>query len=104
LAAAYYFSSVHYYAYDERTDDEKYFSFFPESAEEDEGEEGFSAITKAGNFGFKANYGATFRYGVLGIALDYFPGKIKSSYQSNEGNGEEKFKNNMFQIKLSLTL
>ncbi|HWK57818.1 MAG TPA: hypothetical protein VNQ80_10785 [Parapedobacter sp.] len=101
LAATYHFSSVDYYAYDEARDDEKYFSFFPE----DEGEEeGFSAMTKAGNFGFKTNYGATLRYGGLGVALDYFPGKIKSSYQSNEGHGEAKFKNNMFQIKLSLTL
>ena len=57
-----------------------------------------------GNFGFKTNYGATVRYGGIGLALDYFPGKVKSSYQSHEGSGEAKFKNNMFQIKVSLTL
>lgn len=101
LAAIYNFTSVDYYAYNESTEEEKYFSFFPEEAED---EDGLSAITKAGNFGFKTNYGVTVRYAGLGLALDYFPGKIKSSYQSNEGSGEEKFKNNMFQIKLSLTL
>ncbi len=101
LAATYYFSSTDYYAYNERDGDEKYFSFFPEDVED---EEGFSAFTKAGNFGFKTNYGATVRYGGIGLALDYFPGSIKSAYQSHDGNGEAKFKNNMFQIKVSLTL
>lgn len=101
LAATYYFNSLNYYAYNDADDDEKYFSFFPEDSED---EEGFAAVTKAGHFGIKQNYGATVRYGGLGLALDYFPGSIKAAYQSSEGDGEEKFKNNIFQIKISLTL
>jgi len=103
LAATYYFNAVDYYAYNSGTDDERYFSFFGEDSE-DEDVTGLSAFTKAGNFGFKTNYGVTARYGGIGLGLDYFPGKIKSSYDSNEGGGEAKFKNNMFQIKISLTL
>ncbi|MGK6351090.1 hypothetical protein [Parapedobacter sp. DT-150] len=101
LAATYYFNSLNYYAYNPEDDDEKYFSFMPIDAED---EESFSAVTKAGNFGIKQNYGATVRFGGLGLALDYFPGSIKAEYTSNEGDGEEKFKNNIFQIKLSLML
>ena len=101
LAATYYFNSLNYAAYNDDTDEEKYFTFFPIG---DEDEEGFSAITKTGHFGFKQNYGATVRYGGIGLALDYFPGSLKGAYHSSEGDGEEKFKNNIFQIKISLTL
>src|SRR5690606_18056544 len=100
LAATYYFSSLDYYAYQENgNEDDRYFSFARQDVDGEE-EGGLST----GNFGFKTNYGATVRYGGIGLALDYFPGKVKSSYQSHEGSGEAKFKNNMFQIKVSLTL
>ena len=69
----------------------------------------FSAFGKLGKFGIKQNYGATVRYGMIGLAIDYFPGSFKFEYETSEGGGDvqsgkEKFKNNMFQIKLSLTL
>lgn len=101
LAATYYVNITDYYAYNETTDESRYFSFF---ADGEEDESGLSAYTAAGNFGWKTNFGATARYGVLGLALDYSPGAIRASYRASEGDGEAKFKNNVFQIKLSLTL
>lgn len=101
LAATYFVNITDYYAYNESTDEERYFSFFADGQED---ESGLSAYTAAGNFGWKTNFGVTARYGGLGLALDYSPGAIRSSYRSSEGDGEAKFKNNVFQIKLSLTL
>jgi len=106
LAATYFVNGLDYYAYND--DDERYFTFMPEE-EDDTDIDGFAAFGKLGKFGIKQNYGATVRYGVIGLSLDYFPGSFKYEYETSEGNGEvksgkEKFKNNMFQIKLSLTL
>lgn|GEM_PF-1042426 len=106
LAATYFVNGLDYYAYNE--DDERYFTFVPEK-EIDEDENVFSAFGKLGKFGIKQNYGATVRYGGIGLAIDYFPGSFKYEYETSEGDGdvqagEEKFKNNVFQIKLSLTL
>lgn len=106
LAATYFVNGLDYYAYND--DDERYFTFMPE--EEDSNEiEGLAAFGKLGKFGIKQNYGATVRYGVIGLSIDYFPGSFKYEYETSEGNdevksGKEKFKNNMFQLKLSLTL
>lgn len=105
LAATYFVSGLDYYAY--RDDDERYFTFMPE--EDHEEGEGLGSFTKLGKFGIKPNFGATVRFGGLGLALDYFPGSFKYDYETSEGDnavksGTEKFKNNMFQIKLSLTL
>ncbi|MFB2120185.1 hypothetical protein [Parapedobacter sp. 2B3] len=105
LAATYFVNGLDYYAYSE--DDERYFTFMPEE-EDNEDISGFAAFGKLGKFGIKQNYGATVRYGVIGLSLDYFPGSFKYEYETSEGDGEvqsgkEKFKNNMFQIKLSLT-
>ncbi len=108
LAATYFVNWLDYYAYNE--EDERYFTFFPEKEIEDVEEENvFSAFGKLGKFGLKQNYGATVRYGAIGLAIDYFPGSFKYDYETSEGGGEvqagkEKFKNNIFQIKLSLTL
>ena len=107
LAATYFVNGLDYYAYND--EDERYFTFMPEEELDDEEGEGLAAFTKLGKFGFKQNYGTTIRFGVIGLALDYFPGSFKYAYGTSEGNGqvksgEEKFKNNMFQIKLSLTL
>lgn len=106
LAATYFVGWLDYYAYND--EDERYFTFMPEK-DVDEEEGGLGEFTKLGKFGFKQNYGATVRYGGIGLSLDYFPGSFKYEYETSEGNGEvqsgkEKFKNNMFQIKLSLTL
>lgn len=106
LAATYFVNGLDYYAYND--DDERYFTFMPEEEEADE-ISGIAAFGKLGKFGFKQNYGATVRYGAIGLSLDYFPGSFKFEYETSEGDGEirsgeEKFKNNMFQIKLSLTL
>lgn len=101
LAATYFVNITDYYAYNEATDEERYFSFFGDGEED---ESGLSAFTAAGNFGWKTNFGITARYGGLGLAMDYSPGAIRSAYRSSEGDGEAKFKNNVFQIKLSLTL
>lgn len=101
LSATYYANLTDYYAYREGTDEQRYFSFFPE---DDEDADGLSALTSIGHLGFKTNFGVTARYGGIGLALDYSPGAIRSTYQSHEGNGEEKFKNNVFQVKISLTL
>jgi len=108
LAATYFVNGLDYYAYSE--DDERYFTFMPEEPiDEVEEENVFSAFGKLGKFGIKQNYGATVRYGMIGLAIDYFPGSFKFEYETSEGGGDvqsgkEKFKNNMFQIKLSLTL
>ena len=106
LAATYFVSGLDYYAYSD--DDERYFTFMPEEEDSDD-ISGLAAFGKLGKFGFKQNYGATVRYGGIGLSIDYFPGSFKYAYETSEGNGEvksgeEKFKNNMFQIKLSLTL
>ncbi len=100
LAAVYYANLTNYAAYNDTTDDERYFSFFPDLDEED----GLGAVTQVANLFFKPNFGATARYGGLGLALDYAPGSVKAEYMSDEGDGEAKFKHNVFQIKLSLTL
>ncbi len=109
LAATYFVNGLDYYAYND--DDERYFTFMPEeeSSDDEEGSDGIGAFTKLGKFGIKQNYGATVRYGVIGLSLDYFPGSFKFDYETSEGGGDiqsgtEKFKNNVFQIKLSLTL
>ncbi|MEC3878820.1 hypothetical protein [Parapedobacter sp. 10938] len=106
LAATYFVNGLDYYAYSE--DDERYFTFMPEE-EDSEEVDGIAAFGKLGKFGFKQNYGATVRYSVIGLSIDYFPGSFKYAYETSEGGGdvqagEEKFKNNVFQIKLSLTL
>lgn len=108
LAATYFVNGLDYYAYNDNNDDERYFTFMPEEEDDDE-VDGLAAFTKLGKFGIKQNYGATVRYGVIGLSLDYFPGSFRYEYETSEGNGEvksgkEKFKNNMFQIKVSLTL
>ena len=107
LAATYFVSGLDYYAYKEEGD-ERYFSFLTEEGLDDD-ESLASAIGQLGKFGLKQNYGATLRFGGIGLGVDYFPGSFKQTYETSEGNGEEqsgegKFKNNMFQIKLSLTL
>ena len=111
LAATYFANGVDYYAYTD--DDDRYMTFMPEDGEGDDSEEeggvDLAAFGKLGKFGFKQTYGATVRYGPIGVAVDYFPGSFKYEYETSEGDGDvkagtEKFKNNMFQIKLSLTL
>lgn len=99
LAVVYYANLTNYYADNPVTNDEAYFSFFGDAEQE-----GLEAFTAAANLGFKPNFGATVRYGAIGLAVDYSPGSIKSEYRSDEGNGEAKFKHNVFQIKVSLTL
>ncbi len=104
LAATYFVNTTDYWAYKEDDyDDERYFSFIDDS-EDSEDASLFQQFAEFGKFGFKPNYGVTVRYGGLGLALDYSPGSIKTKYFSSEGNGEEPFKNNMLQFKLSLTL
>ncbi len=109
LSATYFVNTTDYYAYKEDDwEDERYFSFFTEEeayGEEYEAEGSLlSDLSELGKFGFKPNYGVTVRYGGLGLSLDYSPGSFKTYYSSSEGNGEERFKNNILQFKLSLTL
>lgn len=99
VAAVYYANLTNYAAYND-VDDERYFTFFPEMGEDD----GLGALTKVASLNFKPNFGATARYGALGLSLDYSPGSVKAEYLSDEGDGEAKFKHNVFQFKLSLTL
>lgn len=102
LAAVYYANLTNYSAYNEATEDERYFSFFPDLEEGED--EGIGALTQVASLAFKPNFGLTARYGAIGLALDYAPGSVKSDYMSDEGDGEAKFAHNVFQIKLSLTL
>ncbi|MGC4232500.1 MAG: hypothetical protein QM594_05920 [Niabella sp.] len=62
--------------------------------------------------GFKPNIGFTVRRGVIGLALDYAPGKMKMNYGESSGNyedgyndsyGNAEIKNNNLQLKLSLS-
>src|SRR5690554_1762434 len=100
VAAVYYANMTNYEAYHEGTGDERYFSFFPDLDEDSD----IASLTKVASLGFKPNFGATVRYGAIGLAMDYAPGSIKSEYRAHDGDGEAKFKHNIFQIKLSLTL
>lgn len=54
--------------------------------------------------GVKTSLGITIRRKAIGLALDYIPGKVKVSYDSNEGQGQEKIKANSLQMKLSFQL
>lgn len=105
LSVTYFVNTTDYYAYQEDDwGDERYFSFLTDDEESEDEASVLSQLGELGKFGFKPNYGVTVRYGGIGLALDYSPGSFKTSYSSSEGNGEERFKNNLLQFKLSLTL
>lgn len=106
LAATYFVNGLDYWAYTDT--DDRYLTFVT-TDEDDHDIDGLKAFGKLGKFGLKQNYGATLRYGAIGVAIDYFPGSFKYEYETQDADGvmrqgKEKFKNNMFQIKLSLTL
>ncbi|QES87392.1 hypothetical protein [Rhizosphaericola mali] len=77
---------------------EEYFSFADETSE-DEVEKNIKGRVKAA---LRPSLGATIRYKAFGIAYDYISGKLKYGYSSSDGSGEEKFKINNSEIKLSL--
>ena len=106
LAATYFVNGLEYMAYTDA--DDRYLTFMV-ADEEDHEIDGLKAFGKLGKFGIKQNYGATLRYGAIGVAVDYFPGSFKYEYETQDADGmmrtgEDKFKNNVFQVKLSLTL
>lgn len=57
---------------------------------------------------FKPNLGVTVRRAGIGLAFDYSPGKVNTSYTESTGDtdtyGEADIEANNFQVKLSLTL
>lgn len=60
--------------------------------------------------GFKPNLGISARRGIIGLSLDYAPGRTEMNYseytlvneESNYSYGKEKIKNNNLQLKLTL--
>ncbi|SDD37230.1 hypothetical protein SAMN04487894_108172 [Niabella drilacis] len=96
-------ASASYYNF-EYAGGSRYFHLINAQKNEDD-----NGVTSALMLGLKPSFGLTVRRGIIGLALDYAPGKIKMNYEEGTGTsgeytyGQKELEANSLQLKLNIS-